>query len=102
MGEVFERNLFSLVCEGYEGDVLHNIFHGQGVAKFVGGHIYAVRSLPVRNACKGSFQNGLLHGIGKMTWKDGVVYQGIFKNNSISGEGSFSWPDGRYGSRFTV
>ena len=39
---VFERSLAGLVVESYEGDIVRDVFHGKGSAKFVGGHSYEV------------------------------------------------------------
>lgn len=83
MEKTFEPKLSGLVCEAYEGDVANNLFHGQGRARFVGGHVY-----------EGEFAHGLLHGKGVFTWIDGVQYSGDFVDNAMCGSGSYVWPDG--------
>ena len=35
----------------------------------------------------------MLHGTGKFTWADQVVYIGDFNYNKISGKGRYEWPD---------
>ena len=36
---------------------------------------------------EGSFKNGLMHGEGKFTWKDGRIYKGTFKDGKMHGQG---------------
>ncbi|XP_056627982.1 radial spoke head 10 homolog B isoform X1 [Triplophysa dalaica] len=72
-----------LIVERYEGDKSGDVFHGEGVAYFQGGHVY-----------KGSFSHGLMHGHGEYIWSDGLKYQGDFKSNVLMGCGTYSWTDG--------
>ncbi|XP_026132642.1 radial spoke head 10 homolog B isoform X1 [Carassius auratus] len=75
--------LHHIIVERYEGDKSGDMFHGEGVAYFQGGHIY-----------KGSFSHGLMHGHGEYIWSDGLKYQGDFKLNVPMGNGIYSWLDG--------
>lgn len=36
----------------------------------------------------------MLHGKGKFTWDNGVVYEGEFTYNKIQGHGVYRWTDG--------
>ncbi|XP_067286158.1 radial spoke head 10 homolog B isoform X2 [Pseudorasbora parva] len=75
--------LHHIIVERYEGDKCGEMFHGEGVAYFQGGHIY-----------KGSFSHGLMHGSGEYIWSDGLKYQGDFKLNVPMGKGTYTWLDG--------
>ncbi|XP_043108957.1 radial spoke head 10 homolog B isoform X2 [Puntigrus tetrazona] len=75
--------LHHIIVERYEGDKSGDMFHGEGVAYFQGGHIY-----------KGSFSHGLMHGHGEYIWSDGLKYQGDFKLNVPMGNGTYTWLDG--------
>ncbi|XP_048025836.1 radial spoke head 10 homolog B isoform X3 [Megalobrama amblycephala] len=75
--------LHHIIVERYEGDKCGEMFHGEGVAYFQGGHIY-----------KGSFSHGLMHGSGEYIWLDGLKYQGDFKCNVPMGHGTYTWLDG--------
>ncbi|XP_051967966.1 radial spoke head 10 homolog B isoform X2 [Xyrauchen texanus] len=75
--------LHNIIVERYEGDKCEDLFHGEGVAYFQGGHVY-----------KGSFSNGLMHGRGEYIWSDGLKYQGDFKSNVPMGHGTYTWLDG--------
>ena len=35
----------------------------------------------------------MLHGDGKFTWTNGVIYEGEFTENRITGRGHYNWPD---------
>ncbi|KAM3876854.1 radial spoke head 10 homolog B-like [Diretmus argenteus] len=67
----------------YEGEICQGQFHGEGVARFEGGHVY-----------KGMFSQGLMHGRGVYTWTDGVKYEGEFVSNVPMGRGVYTWLDG--------
>ncbi|XP_077057278.1 radial spoke head 10 homolog B isoform X2 [Siphateles boraxobius] len=75
--------LHHIIVERYEGDKCGEMFHGEGVAYFQGGHIY-----------KGSFSHGLMHGSGEYIWSDGLKYQGDFQLNVPMGHGTYTWLDG--------
>lgn len=75
--------LHHIIVERYEGDKCGEMFHGEGVAYFQGGHIY-----------KGSFSHGLMHGSGEYIWSNGLKYQGDFKLNVPMGQGTYTWLDG--------
>ncbi|XDV44656.1 hypothetical protein PO909_012905 [Leuciscus waleckii] len=75
--------LHHIIVERYEGEKCGEMFHGEGVAYFQGGHIY-----------KGSFSHGLMHGSGEYIWSDGVKYQGDFKLNVPMGRGTYTWLNG--------
>ncbi|KAK7122838.1 hypothetical protein R3I94_019823 [Phoxinus phoxinus] len=75
--------LHHIIVERYEGDKCGEMFHGEGVAYFQGGHVY-----------KGSFSHGLMHGSGEYIWSDGLKYQGDFKLNVPMGHGTYTWLDG--------
>ncbi|XP_064178998.1 radial spoke head 10 homolog B isoform X1 [Anguilla rostrata] len=75
--------LSSIIVQKYEGEKNRDLFHGEGVAYFQGGHVY-----------KGMFSEGFMHGRGTYTWADGVKYEGEFVFNMPTGHGSYSWVDG--------
>ncbi|XP_030019125.1 radial spoke head 10 homolog B [Sphaeramia orbicularis] len=75
--------LSSLVIPAYEGETCEGHPHGQGVASFVGGHMY-----------KGMFSRGCMDGHGVFTWTCGLKYEGEFVWNSLMGQGLYTWPDG--------
>ncbi|XP_055085792.1 radial spoke head 10 homolog B [Periophthalmus magnuspinnatus] len=75
--------LLNLVIQRYEGETFENQPSGEGVACFVGGHVY-----------KGSFSKGLMEGHGVFTWACGLKYEGSFVSNIMMGLGTYTWPDG--------
>ncbi|XP_066520825.1 radial spoke head 10 homolog B isoform X3 [Hoplias malabaricus] len=74
--------LSNIIVQRYEGEKAGDVFHGEGVAVFQGGHVY-----------KGSFAEGLMHGHGEYTWADGVKYEGEFVSNAPMGYGTYTWLD---------
>ncbi|KAF5894138.1 radial spoke head 10 B-like isoform X4, partial [Clarias magur] len=70
------------IIQRYEGDRSGEMFHGEGVAFFKGGHVY-----------KGGFVDGVMHGPGEYTWADGLKYEGDFKSNAPMGHGTYTWLD---------
>ncbi|XP_060116930.1 radial spoke head 10 homolog B2-like [Heteronotia binoei] len=81
--EYEEPILTQLIVESYEGDKVHGLYEGEGLAKFQGGNVY-----------QGMFSEGLMHGQGAYTWADGVKYEGNFVKNVQMHRGSYTWPDG--------
>uniref|UniRef100_A0A8C5D882 MORN repeat-containing protein 5 n=1 Tax=Gouania willdenowi TaxID=441366 RepID=A0A8C5D882_GOUWI len=43
---------------------------------------------------EGEFVNGLHHGKGRFTWKNGQYYEGSFYKDYRHGDGSYYWPNG--------
>ncbi|KAM4698695.1 radial spoke head 10 homolog B [Rhinophrynus dorsalis] len=78
-----EPVLTQLVVEKYEGDLVHGLYEGEGVAYFKDGNVY-----------RGMFSEGLMHGNGSYMWTDGLTYQGDFYMNFPMGHGKYTWPDG--------
>uniref|UniRef100_A0A8D0GA36 Radial spoke head 10 homolog B n=1 Tax=Sphenodon punctatus TaxID=8508 RepID=A0A8D0GA36_SPHPU len=78
-----EPILTQLIVESYEGEKVHGLYEGEGVAYFQGGNVY-----------RGMFSEGLMHGRGTYTWADGVKYEGNFVKNVQMYHGSYMWPDG--------
>ncbi|XP_072523856.1 radial spoke head 10 homolog B [Salminus brasiliensis] len=78
-----EPALSHIIVHRYEGERCGELFHGEGVAVFQGGHVY-----------KGSFADGLMHGHGEYMWADGVKYEGEFVSNAPVGHGIYTWLDG--------
>lgn len=39
---------------------------------------------------EGGFRNGKKNGFGRMTYRDGTVYEGEFKDNAIDGKGKYT------------
>ncbi|XP_074867371.1 radial spoke head 10 homolog B [Carettochelys insculpta] len=78
-----EPILTQLIVENYEGEKVHGLYEGEGVAYFQGGSIY-----------RGMFSEGLMHGHGTYIWADGVMYEGNFVKNVQMYNGSYRWPDG--------
>ncbi|XP_058261862.1 radial spoke head 10 homolog B isoform X3 [Hemibagrus wyckioides] len=74
--------LSDIIIQRYEGGRSGELFHGEGVAHFVGGHVY-----------KGSFIDGFMHGHGEYAWADGLKYEGDFKSNAPMGHGTYTWLD---------
>ncbi|XP_053131766.1 radial spoke head 10 homolog B-like isoform X2 [Hemicordylus capensis] len=81
--EYEEPILTQLIVESYEGEKIHGLYEGEGIALFQGGNVY-----------KGMFSEGLMHGEGTYTWADGVKYEGNFVKNLQMDHGSYTWPDG--------
>ena len=52
------------MCFSFTGEKERGLYHGEGEAKFSGGHEY-----------KGMFAEGFMHGKGCYKWADGVVYE---------------------------
>ena len=52
------------LCFSFSGEKERGLYHGDGEAKFSGGHEY-----------KGQFAEGFMHGRGCYKWADGVVYE---------------------------
>ncbi|NXJ08347.1 R10B2 protein, partial [Odontophorus gujanensis] len=78
-----EPILAQFIVKSYEGDKVHRLYEGEGVAFFEGGNIY-----------KGMFSEGLMHGQGTYTWADGVKYEGTFVKNVQMVSGCYTWNDG--------
>ncbi|KAM9831864.1 radial spoke head 10 homolog B [Neosynchiropus ocellatus] len=74
-----------LTIKKYTGQMSEDLFHGEGVAEFEGGHEY-----------KGRFSKGIIEGSGVFTWADGITYEGEFVRNLPTGEGLYTWSDGSY------
>ncbi|XP_043379986.1 radial spoke head 10 homolog B isoform X17 [Chelonia mydas] len=74
-----EPILTQLIVENYEGEKVHGLYDGEGVAHFQGGNTY-----------RGMFSEGLMHGHGTYAWADGVKYEGTIYYNQ---EGT-SWYEG--------
>ncbi|XP_036385455.1 radial spoke head 10 homolog B [Megalops cyprinoides] len=75
--------LSNIIVKSYEGETHRDMFHGEGVAYFQGGHVY-----------KGTFSEGFMHGHGIYSWADGVKYEGDFVLNVPLGHGVYTWLDG--------
>ncbi|CAI8024614.1 Radial spoke head 10 homolog B [Geodia barretti] len=41
----------------------------------------------------GEFHDGVMHGVGRFTWTDGLVYEGEMERSKITGRGTYTWPD---------
>ncbi|XP_048871790.1 radial spoke head 10 homolog B [Brienomyrus brachyistius] len=75
----------SIVVQRYDGEMHGDLFHGEGIAYFLGGNTY-----------KGMFAEGYMHGRGVYTWEDGVIYEGDFDLNVPTGYGKYTWLDGSW------
>ncbi|KAI6076468.1 Radial spoke head 10-like protein B2 isoform X4 [Aix galericulata] len=80
-----EPVLTELIVKSYEGEKVHGLYEGEGVAYFEGGNTY-----------KGMFSEGFMHGQGTYTWADGVKYEGTFVKNVQMFNGCYTWSDGSY------
>ncbi|XP_068100669.1 radial spoke head 10 homolog B isoform X2 [Hyperolius riggenbachi] len=78
-----EPVLSQLIVEKYEGELVHGLYEGEGIAYYKDGNVY-----------RGLFSEGLMHGKGTYTWTDGLVYEGQFDMNFPMGHGIYKWPDG--------
>lgn len=56
----------------YYGDLLDNIFHGQGTLKWADGRVYT-----------GSWNRGVMHGEGTITLKTGESISGVFIDGNL-------------------
>jgi len=73
----------------YEGDLLDGYMHGQGTLT-TDGYTYI-----------GGFKDRMFEGFGKITYENGVVYEGAFLNGLYDGEGMFLDDEGgRYEGQF--
>ena len=43
---------------------------------------------------EGTYNNGIINGMGMRILKDGTKYQGLFINGNIEGKGIYTFPDG--------
>jgi hypothetical protein len=78
-----EPALTDIIVTEYEGERDEGgRLHGEGSAKYLGGHTY-----------EGQFQLGRMHGDGKYTFVDGTVYEGEFVRNAVQGKGKYTWAD---------
>ncbi|XP_062859246.1 radial spoke head 10 homolog B isoform X2 [Trichomycterus rosablanca] len=75
--------LSNIIVQRYEGERCGEVFNGEGVAYFEGGHVY-----------KGSFADGFMQGHGEYTWLDGLKYEGEFALNAPMGHGVYTFLDG--------
>ncbi|KAJ1096850.1 hypothetical protein NDU88_001981 [Pleurodeles waltl] len=78
-----EPILTQLIVERYEGEKVHGLYEGEGIAYFQGGNVY-----------KGMFAEGIMHGRGTYSWNHGVTYEGDFYLNMPMGHGIYTWADG--------
>ncbi|XP_038618729.1 radial spoke head 10 homolog B2-like [Tachyglossus aculeatus] len=78
-----EPALTKLIVERYEGEKVHGLYEGEGIAYFQGGNVY-----------RGTFSEGIMHGQGTYIWADGLKYQGNFVKNMPMSYGAYTWPDG--------
>uniref|UniRef100_A0A8C5PUZ8 Uncharacterized protein n=1 Tax=Leptobrachium leishanense TaxID=445787 RepID=A0A8C5PUZ8_9ANUR len=75
--EVYEEPvLASLVVERYEGDTVHGLYEGEGVARFKGGNVY-----------RGEFHMNFPMGQGIYTWPNGIRYEGQVSKAIRNGKG---------------
>ena len=51
-------------------------------------------SLPGGRSYIGCIKDGKMHGVGKLTWSTGAVYEGEWLNNKINGSGTYKKADG--------
>lgn len=75
--DIFLRTEFG---EGffYEGDLLNNVPHGQGVLFYPNKQVYAI----------GEWKKGKLQGFSKTYYEDGKLCQeGSFVNGTLTGQG---------------
>ena len=61
------------MCFSFTGEKERGLYHGEGEAKFSGGHEY-----------KGMFAEGFMHGKGCYKWADGVVYEVSFISDVVT------------------
>uniref|UniRef100_A0A3B3ZJ56 Uncharacterized protein n=1 Tax=Periophthalmus magnuspinnatus TaxID=409849 RepID=A0A3B3ZJ56_9GOBI len=73
-----QHNRYVCVSYRYEGETFENQPSGEGVACFVGGHVY-----------KGSFVSNIMMGLGTYTWPDGSTYNGEVQYSIRHGTGSY-------------
>ncbi|XP_018420942.1 PREDICTED: radial spoke head 10 homolog B2-like [Nanorana parkeri] len=84
--ELYEKPaLTQIIIEKYEGELVHGLYEGEGVAYYKDGNVY-----------RGTFSEGLMHGKGTYTWADGVTYEGQFSMNFLIGHGIYKWPNGSH------
>lgn len=68
------RVLLSSISKIYKGDCKDNFANGNGIASGIDKY-------------EGKFKNGLPHGFGKYTWKNGNIYEGKWKAGERHGKG---------------
>ena len=44
----------------------------------------------------GEWKNGIMNGMARYTYPDGMIFQGYFADNKKSGKGSYNFPDGSF------
>ncbi len=67
----------------YEGMVMNDQMHGQGMFNFANGSIYT-----------GQFLYGKIEGHGKMVFSNGDTYSGEFRNGRFHGQGKMYYSNG--------
>ncbi|XP_014108201.1 PREDICTED: radial spoke head 10 homolog B [Pseudopodoces humilis] len=78
-----EPLLAQVIIKSYEGELVDELYEGQGFMCFEGGNTY-----------KGLFSEGRMTGEGTYTWADGVKYEGTFTKNMLMHNGCYTWNDG--------
>ncbi|EMP34980.1 Radial spoke head 10 like protein B [Chelonia mydas] len=73
-----EPILTQLIVENYEGEKVHGLYDGEGVAHFQGGNTY-----------RGNFVKNVQMYNGRYTWPDGSMYEGEVKNAVRHGFGMY-------------
>ncbi|XP_035195574.1 radial spoke head 10 homolog B2-like isoform X2 [Oxyura jamaicensis] len=73
-----EPVLTQLIVKSYEGEKVHGLYEGEGVAYFEGGNMY-----------KGTFVKNVQMFNGCYTWNDGSYYEGSIENGLRHGFGFF-------------
>ncbi|XP_037765811.1 radial spoke head 10 homolog B2 isoform X11 [Chelonia mydas] len=89
-----EPILTQLIVENYEGEKVHGLYDGEGVAHFQGGNTYRGTIYYNQEGTswyEGDWVNNIRAGWGIRCYKSGNIYEGQWEENMRQGEGRMRW-----------
>nr|XP_048722162.1 radial spoke head 10 homolog B isoform X5 [Caretta caretta] len=89
-----EPILTQLIVENYEGEKVHGLYDGEGVAHFQGGNTYRGTIYYNQEGTswyEGDWVNNIRAGWGIRCYKSGNIYEGQWEENVRQGEGRMRW-----------
>lgn len=89
----------------YEGELTNDHKHGKGTMRFMDGRVFVgkyINGNMIKGkmtyqdgvSYEGSWVDGMRHGRGKCVFKDASIYEGEFTEGEFHGHGKMSWKDG--------
>ncbi|XP_073218249.1 radial spoke head 10 homolog B-like isoform X5 [Lepidochelys kempii] len=89
-----EPILTQLIVENYEGEKVHGLYDGEGIAHFQGGNTYRGTIYYNQEGTswyEGDWVNNIRAGWGIRCYKSGNIYEGQWEENVRQGEGRMRW-----------